>query len=84
VEEKEKKKRTLEYLQQLWNEVLEEDAALLEGTKGSQVIESKCKEVVARDKERQQPFKKAKEKQQGKYLRNAIVKIEMLTPMRDV
>jgi len=32
VEEKKKKKRMLEYLQQLWNEVLEEEAALLEGT----------------------------------------------------
>ena len=35
VEEKKKKKRTLEYLQWLQDEVLEEEAALLEGTKGS-------------------------------------------------
>jgi len=30
-EEEERKKRTREYLQQLWDEVLEEEAALLEG-----------------------------------------------------
>jgi len=35
VEEEERKKRTMEYLQQLWDEVLEEEAALLEGAEGS-------------------------------------------------
>ena len=34
-EEEKKKKRTMEYLQQLQDEVLEEDAALLEGAEGS-------------------------------------------------
>jgi len=48
---KEKKKRTLEYLQQLWNKVLEEEAALLEGAEKSQIIKSKHKEVAAGDKE---------------------------------
>jgi len=62
VEEEEKKKRILEYLQQLWNEVLEEEATFLESTKGSQVMESKCKEVAAGDKKGQWPSKKAKEK----------------------
>ena len=33
MEEEEKKKRTMEYLQQLQDEVLEEEAALLEGLK---------------------------------------------------
>jgi len=43
----------LEYFQQLWNEILEEEAAYLESTKRSQVMESKCKEVASRDKEGQ-------------------------------
>jgi len=33
--------------------MLEEEAALLEGTEGSQVMGSKCKEVTAGDKKRQ-------------------------------
>ena len=45
-EKKKKKKRTLEYLQQLWDEVLEKEAALLEGAE-----ESKHKEVAAGDEE---------------------------------
>ena len=50
-EKKERKRRTVEYLQWLWDEVLEEEAALLEGAKGFQVTGSKCKEVAAKDKE---------------------------------
>jgi len=57
----------MEYLQQLQDKVLEEEAALLEGAEGSQVVRSKRKEIAARDKEEQQPFKKAKGKQQRKY-----------------
>jgi len=53
----------LEYLQQLQDKVLKEETALLENAEGSQVVESKCKKVAAKDKERQQPSKKAKEKQ---------------------
>ena len=34
-EEEERKKRTVEYLQRLWDEVLEEEATLLEGTEES-------------------------------------------------
>ena len=34
-EEEERKKRMVEYLQRLQDEVLEEEAALLEGTEGS-------------------------------------------------
>ena len=34
-EEEERKKRTREYLQRLWDEVLEKEAALLEGAEGS-------------------------------------------------
>ena len=35
VEEEERKKRTMEYLQRLRDEVLEEEATLLEGAEGS-------------------------------------------------
>ena len=35
IEEEEKRKRMLEYLQQLWNKVLEEKTALLEDAEGS-------------------------------------------------
>ena len=55
--EEEKRKIMLEYLQQLRDEMLEEEVALLEGTK-----EFKHKEVTARNEEGQQPSKKAKEK----------------------
>jgi len=53
VEEEERKRRMVEYLQRLWDKVLEEEAALLERAEGSQVAGSKCKEVTARDEERQ-------------------------------
>jgi len=55
--------------------VLEEEAALLEGAEGSQVMESKHKKVTARDEKGQQPSKKARGKQPGKYYRGAIVKM---------
>ena len=42
----------MEYLQQLQNKVLAEDTILLEGTEGSQIAETKCKEVTLEDKER--------------------------------
>jgi len=74
-EEEERKRRTMEYLQQLQNEVLEEEAALLEEAEGSQVTGSKRKEVTARDKERQWPSKKARGKQPEKYCRGAAVKM---------
>ena len=52
VAEKEKrKKRTIEYLQWLQNEVLKKEATLLEGAEEFQVAGSKCKEVAAGDKE---------------------------------
>ena len=37
----------------------------MEEAKGSQVAGSKCKEVAARDEERQRPFKKARRKYHG-------------------
>jgi len=41
----------MEYLQRLQDKVLEEEAALLEGAEGSQVMESKRKKVATRDEE---------------------------------
>ena len=51
--------------------MLEEEATLLEEAEGSQVTESKHKEVATRDEEGQQPSKKAR----GKYHRGATVKM---------
>jgi len=50
--------------------VLEEEA------ERSQVVESKCKKITTGDEEVQQPSKKAREKQLGKYCRGAAVKME--------
>jgi len=83
-EKKKKKKRTVEYLQQLRNEVLKEEATLLEGAKGSQVAGSKCKEVATGDEEGQRPSKKTRGKQPGKYHGGATVKMGVLTPARGV
>ena len=70
----------MEYLQHLVLELLEEEAALLERAEGSQVAGFKCKEVTARDEEVQQPSKKARGKQPGKYCGGATVKIGGATP----
>jgi len=78
MEEEERKRRTMEYLQQLRDEVLEEKATLSEGAEGSQVAGSKHKEVAARDKEVQRPSKKARGKQPRKYCGGAIVKMGIL------
>ena len=83
-EEEERKKRMMEYLQRLWDEVLEEKAALLEGTEGSQVMGSKYKEVTTGNEEEQWPSKKAREKQLEKYRRGAAVKMVVLPPARGV
>ena len=74
-EEEERKKRMMEYLQRLRNEVLEEEAALLERAEGSQVVGSKYTEIAARNEEMQRPSKKARGKQLGKYCRSAAVKM---------
>jgi len=60
--------------------VLEEETALLEGAEESQVMRSKRKEVATRDKEVQQPSKKARGKQLGKYHEDTTVKIEGVNP----
>jgi len=69
------KKRMREYLQRLWDKVLEEEAALLEGAEGSQVTGSKYKEITTGDEEEQQPSKKARGKQLGKYCRDTAVQM---------
>jgi len=56
----------------------------LKRVEGSQVIGSKCKEVTTGDKKEQQPSKKAREKQLEKYCRGAVVKIRVLTLVRDM
>ena len=75
-EEEERKRRTREYLQWLRDEVLEEEATLLEGAEGSQVAESKRKEVAAGGEEEQRPSKKAR----GKYRGGTTVKMGGATP----
>jgi len=79
-EEEERKRRTMEYLQWLQDEVLEEEATLLERAEGFQVAGSKCKEVAAGDKEVQWPSKKARGKQPGKYCGGAAMKMEGANP----
>jgi len=66
--EKEKKKR-LEYLQQLYDEIL------VKSIERSHIVESKYKEIILEDKIKQQSSKKAKEKKPEKYCGNARVKI---------
>ena len=74
-EEEERKKRTMEYLQRLRDEVIEEEAALLEGAEGFQVAGSKRKEVATGGEEEQWPSKKARGTQPGKYHGGAEVKM---------
>jgi len=60
--------------------VLEEEATLLEGAEGSQVVGSKRKEIAARDEEVQWPPKKARGKQPGKYRGGAAMKMGGANP----
>ena len=69
-------KKKLKYIQQLWDKMLEEEAALLERAEESQVMGSKHKDVATGDKEGQLPTKKARGKQPKKYCGGAIVKME--------
>ena len=75
--EEEKK---LEYLQQLQDEVLVEDATLLESAEGSQIVGSKYKKVILGDEKGWWPSKKTKGKQLSRYYRDAVVKIEGINP----
>jgi len=60
--------------------VLEEEATLLEGAEGSQIMGSKHKKVAAGDEEVQWPSKKARGKQLGKYRRGAAMKMGGANP----
>ena len=62
--------------------MLEKEATLLEGPEGSQVAESKRKEVATRDEEVQRPFKKARRKQPEKYCGGAAVKMGGANPCK--
>jgi len=53
VEKKERKRRMVEYLQWLQNDVLEKEATLLEGAKGFQIVGFKHKEIAAGDEKGQ-------------------------------
>ena len=72
----------MEYLQQLRDKVLEEEAALLEEAEGSQAAGSKCKEVATGDEEEQWPSKKARGKQLGQYRGGAAVKMGGSNPCK--
>ena len=75
-------KKKLEFIQQLWDEVLEEEATLLEGAEGSQVVGFKYKEITTGDEKEQWPSKKAKEKQPEKYHGGAAVKMGGANPCK--
>jgi len=66
-EKEKKKKKTLEYLQQLQDKILEEEAIFLKGAKGFQIIGSKHKKVFPETNVDCQPSKKAKGKQPARY-----------------
>ena len=70
MEEEERKRRMVEYLQQIQDKMLEEEATLLEGAEGS-----KHKEVATGDEEGQWSSKKARGKQPEKYRGGAAVKM---------
>ena len=74
--EKKKKKRTLEYIQQLWDKMLAEDATLLEDTERSKVMGSKYKEVPLEEDIDCWPSKKAKGKQLARYHKDIRIKME--------
>ena len=73
--EKKKKKKQLEYIQQLQDKILAKNATLLKDTERSQIIRSKHKEVSLGDDIDHWPSKKAKEKQLTRYYRDISVKI---------
>ena len=70
----------MEYLQQLWNKVLVENITLLGGMEGSQVIGTKCKEVILGDKKKWWPSKKNKGKQPARYCGDARIKMKDVNP----
>jgi len=84
VEEEERKRRTVEYLQWLRDKVLEEEVTLLERAERSQVVGSKRKEVTTGDEEGQWPSKKARGSNQGSTAEVPPSRWGVLTPVRGV
>ena len=72
----------MEYLQQLQDKVLAEEATLLESTEGFQVAGSKHKEVISGDKKEQKLSKKIEGRQQGKYHSGTTVKMGGANPCK--
>ena len=64
--------------------MLEEEATLLEGTEGSQVAGSKCKEVTAGDEEEQRPPRRLEGSNQGSTMGVPQSRWRVLTPTRGV
>ena len=77
-EEKKKKKRILEYLQQLWDEMLAEDA------ERSQIVGSKCKEVPQKMIETAGLPRRLKKNSQQDITETLGSRWEVLTPVRGV
>ena len=82
VAEKKEKKRTLEYLQQLQDKVLEEEAIPLESTEESQIVRPKYKEAFLGNDADYQPSKKAKGKQPARYQGDTRIKLEGANPCK--
>jgi len=61
-EKEERKRQMVEYLQWLWDKVLEKETILLKRAEGFQVMGSKHKKVTTGDEDGQRPSKKAREK----------------------
>jgi len=70
----------LEYIQQLWDKILEEDTTLLEGAKRSQIVGPKYKKTSLEDNVDHWPFKKTKGKQPVKYCEDFRVKMGNANP----
>ena len=78
----EKKKKQLEYIQQLQDKMLAENTTFLEGAKRSQIVRSKYKKVPLEDNIDHWPSKKTKEKQLVRYYRDIGIKIEGTNPCK--
>ena len=74
VEEEERKRRTVKYLQWLWDEVI------MEGAERSQVVESKCRKILPENNADCQPSKKAKRKQPARYQGDMGIKLGKANP----
>ena len=74
MEEEERKRRTVKYLQWLWNKVI------MKGAEESQVVGSKCRKILLEDNADCQPSKKAKIKQPARYRGDIGIKLGKANP----